>query len=120
MVRALIPWTGSLVLSLACGGRAVILQGPPDGATDGSSVEAGADLDGGTINLPPCREQMDCFGAQSCQQGYCCAGVMTDGVCRCGDGAGCDIQNTCCTNKMYPKATCVPACGLDPPGPPDK
>lgn len=86
----------ALVL-VACGGRAIV---SPDAATDldaagdaDCAADAGVDV---AIDLPPCRTGNDCFWMQTCQSGYCCAGVFDGRECRCGSGPGCSIGDACC------------------------
>lgn len=83
-----------LILALLnCGGVAVL--DPTTDAADASldiSTETSEALDAG---LPPCKSTGDCFGAESCQDGWCCAGTLVGSECACGDGPGCDLQHWC-------------------------
>lgn len=37
-----------------------------------------------------------CAGVQTCQDGYCCAGKLTNGRCMCGSEPGCNLTHQCC------------------------
>lgn len=82
---------------VACGGRAIVSPDATtelDAATDADSSSDGmADV---MINLPPCRTSNDCFWMQTCQLGYCCAGMFDGRECRCGIRPGCTIGDACC------------------------
>ncbi len=78
----------------ACGGVAIVdIDAALDASSDGGSTDSAAADDAG---FPHCKTTDDCFMAQSCQAGLCCAGVVTNGQCSCGASAGCDIRSVCC------------------------
>lgn len=93
----------ALLLLPACGGVA-ILDKSLDATIDDATLDAadsandvaddfGPDID---LGLPRCQTQTDCFFGQWCQYGWCCAGVIHDNACWCGNGAGCTIGYRCC------------------------
>lgn len=87
--------------------------GSSSGATGagGDGGWGGAGSSGGS-SFSPCTSSQDCWGAETCQQGLCCAGVYANGACTCGAEPECDLSHICCKPKGSDPnmgLTCVPA-----------
>lgn len=82
------------------------------GTTGGGGIEldGGVDAPDDAPKLKPCETYEDCpyGGSQECKEGFCCAGEMVNGECRCGDGPGCFFTDYCCPGLATPDA--VPTC----------
>ena len=89
------------------------------GSTGGSAGDGGPSDGSG---LPTCGSDLDCLAysdTATCQQGYCCAGKLVNGVCSCGGGPACDDLHTCCDfcGTVSP-AVCSKTCPISCPPPP--
>src|SRR5262245_61449310 len=99
-------WSIALLAGIACSDveRAPTSSAAGSGSTAGGAASGGAgtggeagDASAGAAaghggqggskpNLKPCESYLDCPNPTAvCEQGYCCAGHMIDGECRCGD-----------------------------------
>jgi hypothetical protein len=118
------PLLGVLLAISACEGRVTIdpqgsrTTSAGSGAASSSATTGaggggalgGVGGSGGEGQLP-CASSQDCWGAATCQQGFCCSGVYANGACACGAEPECDLQHLCCKLKgTDPDAglTCVP------------
>lgn len=104
----------SLLAPAGCGGIAVVElhDASADGAiSHDAGSEDGAGFDASRWGLPPCDANVDCWGlSQTCQQGWCCAGALTDKGCICGSEPGCDITKVCCKDKGTSVSSCQSIC----------
>jgi hypothetical protein len=112
----------ALLAGAACGGRVALDPqgssttsagsggGSSSGTTGGGGGPGGVGGSGGEGQLP-CASSQDCWGAATCQQGFCCSGVYTNGACTCGAEPECDLQHLCCKlegTDLDAGLTCVP------------
>lgn len=97
--------TGSASTSTSSGGSTTTMTGG-----GGADLDGGVDAPDDAPNLKPCTTTDDCpyAGSQECKEGYCCAGEMVGGECKCGDGPGCFFTDLCCPGYLTPDA--VPTC----------
>lgn len=104
----------SLLVPVGCGGIAVVEL--HDASADNAvPIDAGAEdatrFDASGWGLPACDANVDCWGlSQTCQQGWCCAGALTEKGCICGSEPGCDITKVCCKDKGSGVSSCVSIC----------
>lgn len=84
-----------LIALYGCGGIAVI---GPDASSDGGvDIDVtDAPVETPDLGLPPCKTNLDCFGWETCQSGWCCTGMLANGQCKCGDSPRCDLTADCC------------------------
>jgi hypothetical protein len=111
---------GSLLLGIcACSGSIAVeasvcadASGTMDVAaepeTGRESMDAGFDVAAIDVYAPACFDDNDCEGAETCQEGVCCAGLFASGKCTCGHGPGCDLFHLCCKVASSPSlAVCA-------------